>query len=223
MPGTSSTTLMDARALDRDAWSIAVVGAPGVGKTRFISSVRFPRICVLAHSQIFISLFSKILKDELESSEMKQTFSRKLTIDDQTTIVTLLDIYKLHLGTEDEDQNLLRDADAFILIYSVTSPYSLQDAVAYLRAIRRATAHDPVLTLVANQTDRAAQDQEVSHAEGVALAQEFDCPFAESSAKTGLGVDAIVMDLVRVLRSRKKGKGPADSKLRSVWGLISRR
>lgn len=26
---------------DRDAWTIALVGAPGVGKTRFISRVRF--------------------------------------------------------------------------------------------------------------------------------------------------------------------------------------
>jgi hypothetical protein len=37
------TTLMSNDTYDRDAWTIALVGAPAVGKTRFISRVSFMR------------------------------------------------------------------------------------------------------------------------------------------------------------------------------------
>ncbi|KAJ7800344.1 hypothetical protein B0H14DRAFT_2616276 [Mycena olivaceomarginata] len=158
---------------DPDAWTIALVGAPAVGKTRFIS------------------------REDLESSPIEQGFSRKLTVDGQKTIVTLLDIYQGHRKIpqqpDDDDtavQTLLRDADGYILMYSTTSPYAFQDVVAHTRAVRRAKAApalDPVLTLVANQCDRPAQDQEVTRAEGKALARELDCAFAETSAKTGDG------------------------------------
>jgi hypothetical protein len=121
------------------------------------------------------------------------------------------------------------DADAFILMYSTTSPYSLQDVVAYTRAVRRAKAayrQDPVLALVANQSDRSAQDQEVSRLEGEALARELDCAFAEASAKTGKGVQGIVEDLVRILRAQKgqSGKQEGWSKMkRGLWDYMTRR
>ncbi|KAJ7108743.1 P-loop containing nucleoside triphosphate hydrolase protein [Mycena epipterygia] len=198
---------------DRDAWTIAVVGAPGVGKTRFIS--RF------------------VLDDfeELEDSTIKQGFSKQLTVDSQKTIVTLLDVYQPQDGTNDEDaaDTLLRDADAFILMYSTTSPYSLQDVVAYTRAVRRAKAtyaQGPVLSLVANQSDRPAHDQEVSRLEGAALALELDCVFAEASAKTGDAVQGIVEDLVRILRARKARNGRKQgggTMGRGVWGHFTRR
>ncbi|KAJ7734568.1 P-loop containing nucleoside triphosphate hydrolase protein [Mycena maculata] len=189
---------------DRDAWTIALVGAPGVGKTRFIS-------------RFVLDDFEGLL----ESSTIKQGFSRQLLVDGQITIVTLLDVYP---GTNDVDveETLLRDADAFILMYSTTSPYSLQDVVAHTRAVRRACGHDPLLSLVANQCDRPAQDQEVSRVEGAALARELDCVFAEASAKTGAGVQDIARDLVRRLRARKQQSGGTKPG-RRVWGYLTRR
>jgi len=195
---------------DPDAWTIALVGAPAVGKTRFIS--RF------------------VLDDfeELESSMIEQGFSRKLTIDSQKTIVTLLDIYQGSRGKLPEEakddvvETLLRDADAFILMYSTTSPYSFQDVVAYTRAVRRAKAayaQNPVLSLVANQSDRPAHDQEVTRAEGEALARELDCAFAETSAKTGNRVDDVVENLVRILRARKQRRAKKQSS--SLWGYFA--
>ncbi|KAJ7359676.1 P-loop containing nucleoside triphosphate hydrolase protein [Mycena albidolilacea] len=199
---------------DPDAWTIALVGAPAVGKTRFIS--RF----VLDD-----------FEEDLESSPIEQGFSRKLTVDGQKTIVTLLDIYQGHRKIpqqpHDDDtavQTLLRDADGYILMYSTTSPYAFQDIVAHTRAVRRAKAApalDPVLALVANQNDRPAQDQEVTRAAGEALARELDCAFAETSAKTGDGVDAVVADLVRVLRARKRQDARKQSS--GVWGYFTLR
>jgi len=194
---------------DRDAWTIALVGAPGVGKTRFIS-------------RFVLDDFEEL---DNESSTIKQGFSRQISVDSQKTIVTLLDVYH---GPNDEDatEALLREADAFILMYSTTSPYSLQDVVAYTRAVRRACGQNPLLSLVANQYDRPAHDQEVSRMEGAALARELDCVFAEASAKTGYGVQGIMEDLVRVLRARKQRNGGRQegSKLgRGVWGYLTRR
>ncbi|KAJ7449119.1 P-loop containing nucleoside triphosphate hydrolase protein [Mycena galericulata] len=195
---------------DRDAWTIALVGAPEVGKTRFIS--RF----ILNDFEAF---------QELESSTIKQGFSRTLSVDGQKTIVTLLDIYHA-MDDGDAADALLRDADAFILMYSTTSPYSLQDVVSYTRAVRRAYGQNPLLSLVANQCDRPAHDQEVSRAEGAALARELDCVFTEASAKTGFGVQGVVEDLVRVLRVRElqSQRKQSGSKLgRGVWGYLTRR
>ncbi|KAJ7218786.1 P-loop containing nucleoside triphosphate hydrolase protein [Mycena haematopus] len=144
---------------------------------------------------------------------IEQGFSRKLTVDGQKTIVTLLDVYQPNRKVpeeiigDDAAETLLRDADGFILMYSTTSPYSFQDVVAYTRAVRRAKAayaQNPVLSLVANQSDRPAQDQEVTRIEGEALARELECAFAETSAKTGNGVDDVVEDLVRILRARNQ-------------------
>ncbi|KAF8162481.1 P-loop containing nucleoside triphosphate hydrolase protein [Mycena galopus ATCC 62051] len=204
MPDTDDT--------EADAWTIALAGAPAVGKTRFIS--RF------------------VLDDfeELGSSSdsmIDQGFSRKLTVDGQKTIVTLLDIYqgqrKLDESYDDNAaETLLRDADGFILMYSTTSPYSFQDVVAYTRAVRRAKAayaQNPVLSLVANQSDRPAHDQEVTRVDGEALARELDCLFAETSAKTGNGVDDVVEDLVRVLRARKQRRARKQSS--SLWGYFT--
>ncbi|KAJ7439686.1 P-loop containing nucleoside triphosphate hydrolase protein [Mycena latifolia] len=213
---------LDTLVNDRDAWTIALVGAPGVGKTRFIS--RFVVPMVPTESAL-------TTVQELESAVSKQGFSRQLAVDSQNTIVTLLDVYQPQQGTDDQDavDSLLRGADAFILMYSTTSPYSLQDVVAYTRAVRRATAvyaQDPVLSLVANQRDRPAQDQEVSRLEGEALARELNCAFAEASAKTGDGVDGIVRDLVRVLRTRKEqnSKKQEGSIIgRAVLGFLTRR
>ncbi|KAJ7196503.1 P-loop containing nucleoside triphosphate hydrolase protein [Mycena pura] len=206
---------------DPDAWNIAVLGAPGVGKTRFF---------VLDDFEVRGPPFPRLA----------QGFSRKLAVDGQNTVVTLVDIYQLQrtqpsqnfhpnanlpsAGTNNEAavQAMLREADGFILMYSTTSPYSLQDVVAYMRAVRRAKAtytQNPVLSLVGNQSDRSAQDHEVSRAEGEALARELDCLFAEVSAKTGYGVEAIVTDLVRVLRARKQ----SGRKARGIWDYFVRR
>ncbi|KAJ7032029.1 P-loop containing nucleoside triphosphate hydrolase protein [Mycena alexandri] len=193
---------------DRDAWTIALVGAPGIGKTRFIS--RF----VLDDFEV------RGRAEDLEGST-KQGFSRKLTIDGQNTIVTLLDVYSAPIALNDNAVDaVLRDADGFILMYSTTSPYSLQDVVAYTRAVRRAKAAEPVLLLVANQRDRPAQDQEVSRREGEALARELDCPFTEVSAKTGDGVDDAVGNLVRALRANTRRSVKKQGRF---WGYLTRR
>ncbi|KAJ7665947.1 P-loop containing nucleoside triphosphate hydrolase protein [Mycena polygramma] len=199
---------------NRDAWTIALVGAPEVGKTRFIS-------------RFVLNDFEVRDVEPIESSTIERGFSRKLTVDGQETIVTLLDIYQGHRspdGIDDEDavETLLRNADSYILMYSTTSPYTFQDVVAYTRAVRRAKAEypqNPVFSLVANQCDRAAQDQEVSRKEGEALARELDCAFKEASAKTGDGVEEIVEDLVRLLRARKE----RGSKKQTIWGYLTTR
>jgi GTPase SAR1 family protein len=116
------------------------------------------------------------------------------------------------------------EADAFIIMYSTTSPYSLQDVVAYTRAVRRAKAtysNNPVITLVAHQSDRPPHDQEVSRAEGEALARELDCPFTEASAKTGDGVDSVVEGLVRILRARGEEQRVKVGR-RGVWSRLTR-
>ncbi|KAK7044869.1 P-loop containing nucleoside triphosphate hydrolase protein [Favolaschia claudopus] len=255
-----------------DAWTIALAGAPRVGKTRFI------------------------WKENLENSSTEHRFSRKLTVDGQKTLVTLVDVYNqtssrnrsppLEKSSQGNDstsaETLLRDADAFILMYTTTSPYSFQDIIAYVRAIRQAKASssssssstststststssssstssyssshsptsssalafsptlpsfhhrprtsidnttNPLLALIANQTDRPLQDQEVPRASGEALAKELDCVFVEVSAKEGKGVEEVVERVVRILRvrgrERERGKERRGSAGGGIWGFL---
>ncbi|KAJ6614580.1 P-loop containing nucleoside triphosphate hydrolase protein [Mycena sp. CBHHK59/15] len=208
-----TTDTLDSVLDDRDDWTIALIGTPGVGKSRFISRCVLDDFQVRDIESLTNSLILTLVQD-LDGSN-QQGFSRQITVDERKTIVTLTEVPQpqqnhrstiiqrgktttMQITSSGQDALCMNrssnqadlvcsEADAFILMYSTTSPYSLQDVVAYTRAVRRVkgtSTRNPVITLVAHQSDRAAQDQEVSRAEGLALARELDCPFTEASAKT---------------------------------------
>lgn len=53
--------------------------------------------------------------------------------------------------------------------------------------------------LVGNQCDKS-YEREVSHQEGIALAQMFGCEFMETSARTAYNVELLFTNVVRALR-----------------------
>ena len=68
----------------------------------------------------------------------------------------------------------------------------------------RVKRHQPVFVLVGNKFDRQ-RERKVSNEEGAATARDLGCEFSEISAKTTEDVEKLFTNLVRMLRSNKKG------------------
>ncbi|KAL8613643.1 hypothetical protein ACOMHN_029735 [Nucella lapillus] len=79
-------------------------------------------------------------------------------------------------------EDVLRWADGFMLVYSVTSRHSFQILAELRRKVEEAkrAAHVPVI-VVANKAD-LAHYREVTQDEGARLAVELGCSFVEVSA-----------------------------------------
>ncbi|KAJ6559244.1 N-ras oncogene p21, partial [Mycena vulgaris] len=68
--------------------------------------------------------------------------------------------------------------------------------------------------VVGNQCDVIAKRRQVSTEEGKMAAQDLGCEFAETSAKTGEGVEATIQRLVRARREPREGKSRAKKEKR---------
>jgi GTPase KRas protein len=60
----------------------------------------------------------------------------------------------------------------------------------------------PYFVVVANKIDKY-YEREVSKEEGEELAEKFGCGYIEASAKTGISVQKVFFDLVRILRGAR--------------------
>ncbi|KAL6071496.1 Ras GTPase [Balamuthia mandrillaris] len=121
----------------------------------------------------------------------------KTSDDGQTCMIDILDT------AGQEEYSCLRDAymrtgQAFIVIYSVTSRSSFEEAHSLRDWILRIKDSDHVpIVLVGNKVDLEDQ-REVSRTEGLDLAKSFGIPFFESSAKMRINIDEAVHELIRI-------------------------
>ncbi|TFK47705.1 P-loop containing nucleoside triphosphate hydrolase protein [Heliocybe sulcata] len=106
----------------------------------------------------------------------------------------------------------IQEADAFILLYSVTSRGSF-DRLASFHSLIHAhhPSTNPPFIVVGNMCDMDRADpsaREVSGDEGRALAEKWGCAFHETSAKENLhNVERVFVELVGALRKREEGTG----------------
>lgn len=137
-------------------------------------------------------------------------------------------------------EHQVRDADAALLVYSITSRESfvgvraLRDGMLGVSAaagerggdgtvVGGAKARPIQIGLVGNKSDRIV-DRKVTVKEGVELAKSLGCGFVETSAKEGYNIDKAFHDLVRALdKSVANEQEPvAVSGLRGRLGGLAR-
>ncbi|XP_044540228.1 ras-related protein Rap-2c isoform X2 [Gracilinanus agilis] len=91
----------------------------------------------------------------------------------------------------------IKNGQGFILVYSLVNQQSFQDIKPMRDQIVRVKRYEKVpLILVGNKVDLESE-REVLTAEGRALAQEWGCPFMETSAKSKTMVDELFAEIVR--------------------------
>ena len=169
-------------------YKLVVVGGGGVGKTWLAIQ--------LTHNHC--SLYQ--VYGEYDPT-IEDSFHKMMTIDDETC---LLDVLDTHVGQQQEFSALrdhyMRSAVGFVCAYSITSRTSFDEMDSFYEQILRVQDKDKVpMVLVGNKCD-LREERQVSAEEGQNLAQSFDCPFFETSAKARINVEEAFFELIREVR-----------------------
>jgi small GTP-binding protein len=177
------------------AYKIVVFGSGSVGKSAL--SIQFVQ-------NIFIDKYDPTVEDNY------QIYPH---IDGEQCCLEILDT----AGTESFSTSSrlhTKNGDGFLLVYSITSPNTLQDLIEIKDQIDQIKeSSDFSIVLVGNKSDLANQ-REVTHKQGVKMSQKFDCPFFECSAKMGSNVEKAFHKLVREIKQKRIHTKPNVEKKR---------
>ncbi len=83
-----------------------------------------------------------------------------------------------------------------ILCYDVTQSDSFEGISEWMSQIEENASADVKIILLANKIDRPAEDRVINTARGKKLAAKYSVKYFETSAKTGMGVNEAINDLV---------------------------
>ncbi|KAG9330706.1 hypothetical protein JZ751_022392 [Albula glossodonta] len=123
-------------------------------------------------------------------------YRKEIEVDSSPSVLEILDT----AGTEQfaSMRDLyIKNGQGFILVYSLVNQQSFQDIKPMRDQIIRVKRCDRVpMILVGNKVDLEGE-REVSAGEGKALAEDWNCPFMETSAKNKGSVDELFAEIVR--------------------------
>lgn len=158
---------------------VVLVGSSGVGKSAFGGRFMYDQ---------FI---------EIHDPTTQGQYRRSLIVDNQPVLLQVLDVVEnsaLH-------QTSMLDAHGFVFIYSITSKSSFDDLRQFRDEICRLKEVDVIpMILVGNKSDLENQ-REISADDGIALADAWQVPFLELSARLNVNVDEACCKLVREIRA----------------------
>ena len=130
-------------------------------------------------------------------------YRKEISVDGAPSVLEILDT----AGTEQfaSMRDLyIRNGQGFVIVYSITSLQTFQDIKTMKDQISRVKGTDRVpMLLVGNKCDLEHQ-REVHTSEGFSLAQLWECPFLEASAKNTHNVDGIFIEVVREMNTSPK-------------------
>jgi small GTP-binding protein len=160
-------------------YSVAVLGAGGVGKTCLI--LRFTR-------DTWDSDYIPTIQDYFEKAVFQDGVEYTLKIIDT--------------AGQDEMQGItdigIKDAQVCVIVYSVTSQVSFNEAEKYRNKVVQFAGGKPVrIALAGNKCD--LPDRSVTKAAGEELARKWGCEFFETSAKENLNIDDLFQAALRTI------------------------
>ncbi|TRZ02014.1 hypothetical protein DNTS_024177 [Danionella cerebrum] len=159
-------------------YKVVVLGSGGVGKSAL--TVQFV-------TGTFIEKYDPTIED---------FYRKEIEVDSSPSVLEILDT----AGTEQfaSMRDLyIKNGQGFILVYSLVNQQSFQDIRPMRDQIVRVKRFEKVpLILVGNKVDLESE-REVAGSDGRALAQEWGCPFIETSAKSKSMVDELFAEIVR--------------------------
>ncbi|KAJ3017329.1 UNVERIFIED_CONTAM: Ras GTPase ras2 [Siphonaria sp. JEL0065] len=135
---------------------------------------------------------------------IEDSYRKQVVIDDESCNLEILDTAGQEEYTALRDQ-WIRDGEAFLLVYSITSRSTFYRIERFREQIMRVKDTDDniPMMLVGNKCDKQGE-REVSREEGQNLANKLRCDFFETSAKTRVNVDKAFYNVVRSLRIQQR-------------------
>ena len=179
-----------------DLFKVYLIGESGVGKSPFV---------IMFIQKYFVEMYDPTIED---------SYRRQVTVDDDLVLFDILDTCAPSCSVLTD--SYIRQSDAFILLYSITSRASFQEVTAIHDQIVRAKdleSREIPCVLVGNKCDEESE-REVSKDEGEQLASLWGCPFMEASAKLNKNVDEAFFTTYREyirLKGLKKGRNQNDN------------
>ncbi|KAK6630635.1 hypothetical protein RUM43_014620 [Polyplax serrata] len=153
---------------------------------------------------------------EYHDPTIEDAYQQQAVIDGEAALLDILDTAGQIEFNAMRDQ-YMRCGEGFIICYSVTDRHSFQEAVEYKKLINKVRASEDIpLILIGNKCDLQHQ-RKVTMEEGTALAQQFGCPFFETSAALRHFVDDAFHTLIREIRAKEKGRHSGDKHHSSKW------
>ena len=153
-------------------YKLVIVGGGGVGK-----------------SALTIQLIQNHFIDEYDPT-IEDSYRKQVTIDDETCLLDILDTAGQEEYSAMRDQ-YMRTGQGFLCVYSITNKGSFDEIASFREQILRVKDADKVpMVMIGNKLDlEAGGERKVTQDEGRKLAEEFGCPWMETSAKARIRVE----------------------------------
>ena len=166
-------------------FKILILGDPAVGKSCFL--VRYA-------DNVFTNAY-------MSTIGMDYKF-KNVELEDGNTI--LLQIWDT-AGQErfrTITKNLYKGAAGIVLIYDITNRKTFTNVRKWIKNIKEEAPNKVILILVGNKAD-LEEKREVEKEEGEEMAAEYNIPFFESSAQSGLNIKSVFIALAKLLVEKK--------------------
>ena len=106
---------------------------------------------------------------------------------------------------------LFKGAVGIILMYDITDKQTFNNVREWIKSIEEETSKKVILILVGNKVDK--KEREVLKAEGEQIAEEYNFPFFETSAQSGLNVNSVFETLAKLIVEKKAQSANQGHKL----------
>jgi small GTP-binding protein len=160
-------------------YKVLLLGDSSVGKTCFLL-----RYCDKSFQDVHLSTIG--LDYRLKSMTLKNNKNIKLQIWDTAGQDRFRAITK----------NYYKGANGIILIYDVTNMQTYENVKNWISQIKEEANPNVIIYLVGNKIDVPDDQRLVKAEDGQKIADEFNLPFNEASAKDGTNVNVIFQELL---------------------------
>jgi Ras-related protein Ral-A len=181
-----------AKAATTPIHKIIMVGAGGVGKSALTLQYMYGD---------FIEEYDPTKAD---------SYRKKVVIDGEECFIDILDTAGQEEYAAIRD-NYYRSGEGFMCVFSITEAESFSQSQEFREQICRILDNEDIpMLLVGNKCDLANQ-RKVSTHEAEALAQEWNCQYIETSAKTPSNVNESYVMIIRLIQQQKQSTNKSKS------------
>ena len=154
-------------------YKILLLGDSEVGKSCFL--MRYSDNVFVENYMATIGLDYKLKYIQLESGEMIKVQLWDTAGQDRYRTIA---------------KNYYKGSHGILLLYDITKVNSFENIREWIKDIREEVYEKAIIFIIGNKIDKI-EERKVSTEQGEKLAQEFNLPFFEASAKSGENVDEI--------------------------------